>query len=259
MGDASPDIYAGSRKELRETVKWYVAALTGLGAILAGGISFAVIPDLSGGYLLLGALLGIAALVAVLIGLWRVQALLFSSAFGVSKLTDTRIATDLAPHLKELLPGDVADMAALEKMLEDEEKQSPPNLAEIKRLEDLRTKVVGFAAFQDLEYRMRRTNRCLLTLFCVTCALLAVLTYLHGQAKIAAAGGTGSAIDFMPQGGWSAYAEGLEDACPLPSSGIFPAIGKPNQPVEGWWMITLNGPVCRGVTIAVPEAVVRRP
>ena len=56
--------------------------------------------------------------------------------------------------------------------------------------------------------------------------------------------------------GWSDYAEVLAAACGGGGEGL-PAKGKQDTPFDGWWTITLDGPACKGVTLAVPGAVVQ--
>lgn len=255
MADWSSDIYAVSRKDLRDTLKWYIAALCGIAAALAGSISFAIIPDLKGDALLKGIILGAALLGIVLAALSMVYSLLAVTPFGAERLRDKQLTVALAPYLPELLPGDVPDMDALDRMLKDEEAQQPRNLAEIQRLEALAVKVSSFGAFLDLERRTRETNAWLLALFCLGCVLLVMLTSIHASAK-AQTGVGAMAIQFAPGASWSDYAARLAETCP---GATYSATGKADAPMKGWWTITLDGPVCKGVTIAVPAAVVSVP
>lgn len=52
------DRYAKARADLRDTAKWFAAALAGLGAVLAGGLSFGILPDLGEKHLGLGIVFG---------------------------------------------------------------------------------------------------------------------------------------------------------------------------------------------------------
>lgn len=256
MADQPLDIYAPSRQSLRETVKWYVAALTGIGAVLAGGVSFAIIPDLRGPYLWAGLALGIATLAGVLLALWRVQTLLFVRPFGETRMTEPAIAAGLKPYLPTLLPGGITDWKGLTRKLANEKAKTPANADEIARLERLKAKITGFAAFQDLERQVRRANAELLVLFLLVCIGLALLTFLHARAKAASAEADAVAIRFDPGADWSGYVTGLARNCASATQGGFAAKGVPDKPFPGWWRITLDGPACHGVVLSVPEATV---
>ncbi len=252
MADDQTDTYAAARATLRDTAKWYSASLAAFGAALAGGLSFGILPDLGEKFLGLGLIVGVLVFAAILAAIATVQRILFPNAFDSARLSKPRVRTALAPHLGDILPPDIRGLDDLDTkyaaavMAADED--------EIERLRATRTELTSFASFLDLQDKIRDANRTILVLFVATCAGIGFLAYLQGVAKKDAAGKF-VPIVFSPGDDWSALAQALAEACPVP--GPLAAEGVADKPFAGWWTIRLLGPQpCAGATFTVPGAVV---
>ena len=255
MAEASGDSYAGARASLRDTLKWYVAALSGLGAALAAGLSLGLLPDLAPSYLKEGLGLGIAVLALILLGIWLVQGVLFLRPFPRSELEKSDTAERIAPYLREILPSDIDSLADLTAKLAAAEAAVPRNGEEVARLQLTRAKLVSFAALLDLQAQIRRVNTQLLMIFVLVVAGFAGLVWLQGLAKAEAAG-KAVPVRFAPGAGWADYAQALAGACASGPEGELAAKGVADAPFPGWWKLTLSGPTCPGVVLTVPAAVV---
>lgn len=243
------DVYKEARDALRETAKWYSASLAALGAALAGGLSFGILPDLGDEYLAVGIAVGLVVFVAILAAIVLVQEILFPKTFHGSRLKERSIKRLLRPYLPTLLPKDLPTLEAVEAKLKIETAQD-----EIDRLRKITAKVESFAAFLDLQRKIRRTNWTILILFVIACAGIGYLAYLQGIAK-KAGGADYVPVAFSPGDGWSALPAALAQACP----GKMPleAEGKADTPFKGWWTIRLKEPqACAGAAFSVPAAVV---
>lgn len=246
------DRYAEARASLRETAKWYSASLAALGAALAGGLSFGILPDLGEKYLGIGILVGVLVFCAILAAISLVQEILFPKPFDRDMLDKDTIRTQVAPFLDELLPNDIRTLEELRTKWQA--STSAGNDAEIKRLRTVYAKITSFAAFLDLQHKIRNANRGILFLFVVACAGIGFLAYLQGVAK-KAADDDYVAVEFSPGPDWSGFSAALAEACP--GRDPISAEGKSDAPFDGWWTIRLKGPdACAGAEFAVPAAVV---
>lgn len=246
------DRYAEARASLRDTAKWYSASLAALGAALAGGLSFGILPDLGGKYLGIGILVGVVVFCSILAAIFLVQEILFPKPFGQDMLDKTSVRTQVDPFLDELLPNDINSLDELHSKFNA--SKTAGNDAEIRRLRTVYAKITSFAAFLDLQRKIRRANWGILFFFVVACAGIGYLAYLQGVAR-KAADDSYVAVEFSPGMDWSDFAEALAAACHGETP--MPAEGKSDAPFDGWWTIRLKGPdACAGAEFAVPSAVV---
>lgn len=242
------DRYAEARSDLRETAKWYSAALAALGVGLAGGLSFGILPDLGDDHLEIGILVGIVVVLAILAAITAVQEILFPEAFDRDRLKTQSVIVQIDPYLDELLPADITTLDELWTKLENTRDE-----AETVRLRTVLAKITSFAAFFDLQNKVRKTNRLILFLFVVACAGVGLLAYLQGIAKRDAAQAY-VAVEFAPGDGWQHLAEALSKACP--ANGPVAAEGLADTPFTGWWTIRLKQPEpCAGAQFSVPAAI----
>lgn len=256
MAQSANDPYAGWRASLRDTLKWYVAALSGFGAVLASGLTFAILPDLQGQFLTMGVLLGLVTIGLVLAAIWLVQSLLFQRPFGRERVFETGIADNIRDALPTLLPGDIGDIHDLDRRLAEQEALRNPDLAELARLEGLRQKVTSYAAAVDLQDRVAFANRVLLVLFFLTLVSVGGLTHLRSLAGKA---DTQTKVALSLTGGWAGYLSALAAACPMPYPDALTGTGQQGTPFDGWWTVTLTGAPCEGVILSVPARMVLSP
>lgn len=250
MADEKKDRYAAARADLRDTAKWYSAALAALGVGLAGGLSFGILPELGEDHLEAGILVGSVVVLVILAAIAAVQEILFPKAFDRDRLKEPAIRASLAPYVDELLPADISGLDELWQKFEAATDQG-----DIIRLRGILAKITSFAAFLDLQAQVRRTNRLILFFFIIACAGVGFLAYLQGLEKRADAADT-IPLTFSPGENWADLTAALADACPAP--GPIAAQGRPDTPFDGWWTITLKGPEpCAGATFAVPGVVVK--
>lgn len=244
------DPYLGWRASLRETMKWYVAGLTGLGTLLAGGMSLAILPELSGQRLIQGLWIGGAVLVCFLLALWRITDTLTVRPFDYGKIA--RMHRELSLYVREKTT--YVDFAALETALTEAEDAATRDEDSISSLANARLQVISFASYLSLQKKVLMTNLIVLGLFLLICLGVGRLTWLQAQAK-SDAGGEKVAVRFLPGDGWRGYADALAATCAIPAGGMV-AKGVADQPFAGWWTITLEGPDCKGAVISVPDAVI---
>ncbi|AYD00098.1 hypothetical protein [Neorhizobium sp. NCHU2750] len=244
------DRYAEARDGLRETAKWYTASLGAVGAALAGGLSFGILPDLSGENLRTGLFVGAGVFAAILIAVTKISEILFPQPFSEEKLDDEAVKQMIAPYLVQLMPYDMPTIQ------DARAKRAPGNSpADRQRARAVLEKVTSFAAFLDLRVKVRETNMTILYLFVAACAGIGYLSYLQGMAKKAEAEGY-VPITFSPGPGWTSLTTALAAACPT-SSGLISAEGKADSPFEDWWTVRLKDPqACSGASFAVPKAVI---
>ncbi|MEM7753683.1 MAG: hypothetical protein AAF230_09730 [Pseudomonadota bacterium] len=277
MAEVPTDPYHSWRANLREVLKWYVAALVGLGALLASGLTLAVLPGLQGGSLYFVAVLGAIVIVLLLRGIWNVHLILFIRPFPRTRLEcapeNDALRRKLAPHLATMLPGQETwlsqvqvkgraleetdpDLRALDRLNQarkDARDDKSVSAADYNKLENTQFKINSFASYLDLEERVRILNADLMISFVVAVAFTAFLTVYAERNKTAEPAMT--EIVFDPGGStWWSYASRLQAACGV---GPFDSKGRPSEGLDGWWTITLEGPDCKGVTLSVPNAVVQ--
>lgn len=245
----SADRYAEARTALRDTARWYTTTLAALGAALAGGLSFGILPVLKDSHLVKGLAVGGIVVVCILIAIILMQNILFPRAFGAEEIKGTKVAKLLGPHLKQLLPKDIPDIAALDAKIAI---STGDELAELRQVQ---FKITSFAAFLDLERKIRATNGWILALFVVACLGIGYLAYLKGIAEAAKDEGKQVAVRFDAGPGWNKLAQELAVSCPGP--GPFPATAVGDTPFTGWWTITLTAPgPCDGIVLSVPNAAI---
>lgn len=250
MAEEKKDSYAAARADLRDTAKWYSAALAALGVGLAGGLSFGILPELGEDHLGAGILVGVGVVLVILAAIAAVQEILFPRAFDRDRLKEPAIRTSVAPYVDELLPADISGLDDLWQKFEAATDED-----ETIRLRGILSKITSFAAFLDLQAQVRRTNRLILFFFIVACAGIGFLAYLQGLAKREDEAQT-VPLTFTPGENWTDLTAALSKACPAP--GPIAAEGKPHTPFDGWWTITLKEPApCAGATFAVPGVVVK--
>lgn len=250
MAEAA-DLYAEARVGLRDTARWYTTSLAALGAALAGGLSFGILPVLGEDQLLTGLAVGGSVLFCILVAIILMQNILFPRAFAVDELKRPDVQRLLQPHLRELLPIGVATLDDLANEIAN--SATPQDRRNTLRA--AQTKITSFAAFLDLDRKVRRTNWGILVLFVVACAGIGYLAYLKGIAEAEKQQPEEKAVQFSPAAGWVKLAEDLSRSCP--GAGPFSATGKPDTPFVGWWTITLTAPApCAGIMVSVPNATV---
>lgn len=245
------DSYATARSGLRDTAKWYSASLAALGAGVAGGLSFGILPDLGADHLLTGILVGGLVFATILLAILLMQSILFSAPFGATELADPAVKALIAPFLRTLLPADVVTVDALLRKLD-----AAPDLAERTRLRTALQKVESFAAYVDLRRKIIRTNWIILGLFVVACAGIGYLSYLKGIAE-KARNAPPEAVELVVGPAWAGLAGALARDCPVGEK--VAGLGKADMPFDGWWTVTIKEPAaCAGAVFAVPAALVGR-
>lgn len=243
------DRYAKARADLRDTAKWFAAALAGLGAVLAGGLSFGILPDLGEKHLGLGIVFGAVVVVAILAAVMTVQELLFPKAFSRDRLKQASVQAMLNPYLDELLPSDIGSLEDLWAKYENADSEQ-----ETARFRAILSKVTSFAAYLTLQNQVRKANRIILVLFVVVCVCVASLAYLQGLAK-RESGQSYVSVRFAPGKDWQDLAAALSRACP--ASDPISAEGLADKPFEGWWTVRVKQPeACAGAQFSVPAAIV---
>lgn len=276
MVDTPKDPYHSWRANLRDVLKWYVAALVGLGSLLASGLTLAILPGLRGDELLLAVFLGSVVIGLILRGIWKVQQIIYIRPFPRSRLERTTdneaLREKLAAFLPTMLPGGEDWLKDFEPPEDTTEKnpelqildrlnqarkdaRDDPSVSSEKynQLEILQYRINSFASYLHLEERVKALNVDLMVSFVAALAATSILVVFAERAKSASPAKAN--ITFSPGAdGWSEYLSGLETTC---GTGTFQANGIPNKPFEDWWTLTLQGPNCKGVTLAVPDAVVQ--
>lgn len=87
MSDApAQSEYASARASLRDTVKWLVGVVSGVGALLASGISITALGSLTGSELQIALVLGLAAFAALMGALHNLMQVLLVKPFGEKEL-----------------------------------------------------------------------------------------------------------------------------------------------------------------------------
>ena len=254
------DPYAAARDKTRDAFKFYVSALVGLGAAMAGGLSFAILPDLSGGLLWGAVACGAAAILAVIYGLWTAHGVLAPRPFDPARLAGGDLRDRLAPFLPSLLPADARTPEALDAKLDALGQVDPMTagiVADMDRLTAERTKLHGFAAALELDAVAAPARRRLLGAFAAFLVLAAAVTILSGIAE--ARRKVGETVPMTFTGGWGGYVEALSAACPLPHPRGLAAEGVAGKPFEGWVTATVTGQPCAGVTFSAPARLFARP
>jgi hypothetical protein len=245
-----PDTYAAQRAGLRDTAKWYSGALAALGAGVAGGLSFGVLPDLGAEHLLTGVLVGALVFATILVAVLLMQGILFTAPFGATELATPSVQALIAPHLRTLLPADAQTVAELQQKLD------AATGADRTRLRTALQKVESFAAYVDLRQKILRTNAVILVLFVVASLGIGYLSYLKGMA-LKAANPPPEAVTLLIGKDWAGLAPALAAACPAGER--LAVLGRADQPYDGWWTVTVKGPAaCAGATLTVPAALVER-
>lgn len=265
MADTT-DRYGAWRENLRTTLKWYVGALVSLGTLLAGSLSFSILPDLQDGDRYFAAVLGAISIALILRGVWLVHKALTILPFPRSQLKSEAVRKRLAPFLDTLLPaGDLTglegdDLERLDGLLQSRDDllaTKPVDKAALKTAEARISKITSFASYQQLEADIDVLNSRLMGLFIAAAVSVGYLTLFWSDHK-GPEKAEAQPLSFSPgRAGWSAYAQSLYESCGSGGRENFAATGTPNAPFDGWWTITLEGPECKGLTLAVPNAVVQ--
>lgn len=231
------DPYAAARDKTREALRFYVSCLVGLGAVLAGGLSFAILPDLSGTLLWAAVGFGAVAIGTIVYGVWTVHDILAPHPFDPASLTDPAFRARLAPYLPALMPIDAPTPEAVERKLAAlaGRDQTAETVKDIDRLTVERTKLMGFAAALQLDAVAVPAKRRLLGVFVVALAMAAAVTVIGGIAKARLNGG--EPVVLWMRGGWAGYVDAVSAACPMPHPDGLAATGKPGAPFS-----TAGGP-----------------
>jgi hypothetical protein len=252
---ASPDDpYMAARTSLRETFKWYTAALAGLGAIVAGGVSFAILPDLSGDELMQAIVVGTIVFLVILVSIVITQSMLFVEPFPRDQINqDQRLADEVRALQRDLLPSDIADFAQITSKLNV--AIAAKDKSEIIRLRTVDEKIGSFAAYLDLRRKLKRAGWQLLFLFVIATVGISYLAFLQGRAKREDTAAV--PVTFAPGAEWSRLAASLSALCGNGAgprgTAPFSATGEADAPFPGWWSIQIQGPgPCAGVEIAAP-------
>lgn len=255
MAENTQDSYAGSRAGLRDAAKWYAAAISALGAAVAGSLSFGIIPDLGENHIQQGVIVGGGVLAIILAGIYIFTSVLFPRPFGAEKLDQAKYSKLVTPYLSQILPSGTANLADLKAQLATALAAHDDD--EVDRLRLVSNEVTGLASFLDLTRNIRNANILLVVLFLVACTGLGYLSYLHGLAKAEAASGATVAVTFSPGTDWTGYAGLMTRTCGPDAKGSYAAKATQDKPFDGWWTLTLTGPgACGGVTLAVPGTLV---
>ena len=188
------DPYAPWRKSLRETLKWYVAALSAFGTLLLGGLSFGILPDLQGRDQYFVMALGFIAILLVLKALWEVQKVLQVRSFARERLREDAVRERIEPYLDTLLVGagtvvpltEGQELKTLDDLLEARRIArfaTPPDLARLAEIEAIIGPTAGFGAYQELQAEIDVLNRNLAGIFVLVAGLAMAITAFWGTHK----------------------------------------------------------------------------
>jgi hypothetical protein len=266
MADAPADPYAAGRANLRETAKWLAAVLSGLGAVVAAGISASGFAALSGEPLTRAVVAAGLAMACILVGIALLVRILGVEAYFLGTLRQTQwlvkrideAGTDLLPpgiaSFQQLVTNRDAAYATLASLAHlpasDPKRKAAEESYASYRAETQR--ILGFASFLRLRWIFNGTLLALLLLFVVAAGSLSWLGYQLAKAKPDEA--AAKVATLSPGEGWGAVGAALAKACGAgPLAGV--AAGEP--PFAGWWTVTLSGPgPCAGAKVTVPEGLV---
>ncbi|WP_179378616.1 hypothetical protein [Jannaschia marina] len=254
------DPYAAARKHERGVLEYYIAGLTAIGGAFFAGLSFALLPDLSGPFLWAAIACAVAAAAALLFGLWTVVDVLRGHPFDPTALADPAFKEKVTPFEPILLPPDITSLSGIDDRIEALVAKRPQTegiVADIDRLTQAKVAYYGFAELIALRDRVEPAKRRLLVVFGIVFALAAAATVLHGIGKEDP--DRRVPVTLSLTGGWAGYVSALSAACPMPYPDALTATGKQNSPMQGWWTVTLTGAPCEGVTVSLPARMVLTP
>lgn len=188
MSDApAASEFAAARASLRDTIKWLVGVASGLGAVLAAGISFTALGALEGAELGLAIVLGAIALSAMMLSLGALLEVLLVRPFTLDELRGSPYLLHRLNGSGILPPGYTTldelianrDAALHDLQIDEEDAAAQKNLAdsahEIGRAQDL-------AAFLDLRDKVKATIRHLALWVAVIAVATAGIGILVGRA-----------------------------------------------------------------------------
>lgn len=187
MTDATPaDLFADARSNIRDTVKWLIAALAGLAAIVLGGSPLTAFGTLSPGwrlYLAIGT--GSLGLLFVFIAMFLAFRLLVWEPFFLGDLPKNReLSKFLEEHAADLLPSEYPTIktfldardAARAKLMKKSSDVSPEERANAAQFIDesdpFVDKLLSLAHFEYLRRRLVRSGWVFFTL--AICAVVAL-------------------------------------------------------------------------------------
>ena len=187
-GDAESGQYARATKDIRDTVKWLIAAFAQLGAALALGTSLSDVDDLAfASTSWLAAMIGLGGAIVALLAAIRsaIDVLRPAEVFASRMRAATKekeladVCGDVDEQRDDFLPPGHADLAFFFTQYgaaENRSRANPKADADFQALDAWLARILDYAAFQ-LVYR--RFQRCLETLrWAIPVALVSVVVFV---------------------------------------------------------------------------------
>ncbi|UWQ19168.1 hypothetical protein [Jannaschia sp. M317] len=284
-GSATPG-YAGWRKSLRETLKWYAVTLAGVGAALAAGLTLAVLPKLPPESFAAGVFFGALVLGLLIAGLRLVSDALTEDPFLLDDLTDAEVIARLDHYMPRLTNDRYRSLSALRAALAKLPSEGPTGGVTPKAADDplanlvtriapdvlsveaayltsaprtaptdatlraFRNAAEDLAAGLMLEKETRHVTGRLMGYFVLALPALATLAWLQGPPKP-------EPMDLF-----------IARDAPLPAAVVpllrgcadagapLPVKARPTDP-EGWWTTSFAQGPCKGITLILPASTLR--